>query len=95
MMNRAYLTNVSVTSSLAAKIDSTDGADDVFVLSLELVDEVTLLVFKVEITFGTVIVQGLHFLVLFHLLDGGEEEFTVIVGAGDLFLWTWSIHIGP
>lgn len=86
---------MSITSSLAAKIYSTDGADDMFALSLELVDEVTLLVFKVEITFGTVVVQGFHFLVLSHLFDGGEEKSTVIVGAGDLFLWTWSIHLGP
>lgn len=69
MTDRAYLTNVSVTSSFAAEINSTDRTDDVFVLGLELVNEVTLLVFEVEITLGTVIVQGFHFLVLFHLLD--------------------------
>lgn len=54
--DRAYLTNVSVTSSFAAEINSTDRANNVFVLSLELVDEVTLFVFEVEITLGTVIV---------------------------------------
>lgn len=68
-MDRAYLTNVSITPSLTAEVDSTNRTDDVFVLSLKLVDEVTLFVFEVEITLGTVIVQGFYFFVLFHLLN--------------------------
>lgn len=72
---------MTVTTSLASKLDSTDRAGDMLP-TLDLMDQETGLVLKIDVTSGAVFMLGVDFFVLFHLLNRHEATRTTVEGTG-------------
>lgn len=76
---------MTVTASLASKLDPTDRAGDMLSIS-DLVDQETDLVFKVQVTSPAVFVLGLVVLVLLHLLNRAEATRAIVESTGHISL---------
>ena len=63
----SHLTNMGVAAAIAAKLNTTNGADDML-YAFDLVNEKALLIFEVFVTLGAILVLRVKGLVLFHIL---------------------------
>jgi hypothetical protein len=79
----AHLLDVGVAAALTSELDTTDDAGDV-AITLDLVEEETLFVFKVLVALAAVVMVRRDDLVLLHVFDGVEEGLAADDGAGDL-----------
>lgn len=81
MSSIAYLTDMSVTTTFALEIFTTDRASHMLGAS-DLMDEMAFFVLEVLVTLHAVFVFGESRLVLLHFLDGPEVVAAAIKGAG-------------
>lgn len=69
---KTYLANVGVAATFAAKLNTTNGTDNVLI-ALDLVDQQALFVFEIFVTSAAVLMLGIYGFVFLHLVLSFED----------------------